>query len=129
MYFVYDRLPEIAYQLGVLSDVRFGGGRDEPNSIALFCAFDIPFVLTNSDLTKINKFILCITYIGILILTWLVTGGIFVHILYYMYNIFSSQYVNAEYLNYFIDSKTASVADHMRGWNISDLNTLSAFGL
>lgn len=34
-----------------------------------------------------------------------------------------------EYLNYFIDSKTASVADHMRGWNISDLNTLSVFGL
>ncbi len=72
LYITTGRLPALAYDTGVITDVRFGSVWDDPNGFGIFLLFLIPYsVLKFKGLKKI---FITIALIGMLALTWSLTA-------------------------------------------------------
>ena len=72
LYFSIGRLPALAYDTGILTDVRFGGPWDDPNGFSILLSFFIPYAYHKYKGLKRIIHVLILT--ASLILTWSLTG-------------------------------------------------------
>ena len=79
LFFLAKRLPALAYDTGVITDVRFGSVWDDPNGFGIFLAFLIPY--SYMKFKGIKRILICGALIGMLALTWSLTAFLAVSIL------------------------------------------------
>lgn len=145
LYIVFGRLPALGYDLGSLTDVRFGGPIDDPNGFSVLLAFFIPYAVYKY---KGKKRIFYTSILSVfIILTWSLTG-IFAFfcalltwalirlchaksitiekVLFTIFCIFAGIvflifFYNIFYdkISYFIETKLGSIAGHLAGFDIS----------
>lgn len=152
LYFGTGRLPALAYDTGVFTDVRFGGAWDDPNGFAVLLSLLIPFVFLR--FSGVKRFILTLILLGFLLITWSLTGlfafcgcllcvvaynliirakpvksaylwGFLVFVLLVIAGmlIFEKQIVD------FILTKKESIMQHLAGWNLDGVPLLTYFGI
>ena len=72
LYYAIGRLPALAYDTGVITDVRYGSVWDDPNGFGIFLLFLIPYSFLKFKGMK--KIIIVTILVGLLVLTWSLTA-------------------------------------------------------
>ena len=102
LYFSIGRLPALAYDTGILTDVRFGGPWDDPNGFSILLSFFIPYAYHKyKGLKRIILAVAC--FVCLIVLLALIVIAV----------LFKSQ------IAIFIDSKSGSIAGHLQGFQIN----------
>lgn len=72
LYLATDRLPALAYDTGVFTDVRFGGPWDDPNGFSVLLLFLIPYAFLK--FRSVKRFFYVAVLVLCLAITWSLTG-------------------------------------------------------
>ena len=153
LYFLYGRLPALAWNTGNFSDVRFGGAWDSPNEFALLLFFYIYYFLFKYKGIK-RIFYLCVTGLMFL-LCWSGTAFIALALTFVLIGIirFNDKKIKNFYtllfslfliivpiilmehskisqaISFFVTRKQGSMNGHFSSWDLSDLNILNWIGI
>lgn len=154
LYFSTGRLPALAYQTGILSDVRFGGAIDDPNGFGILLSFFIPFVFIKHKGMK--RFILLTILLVFLLLTWSLTAifsfgaAVFLYLAYKFFKenrlntksvtvllvvfvliiTILALYLKSSFIKGFLERKSASIVQHMDGFiQLKNTEILTILGI
>ena len=151
LFFLTKRLPALAYDTGVITDVRFGSVWDDPNGFGIFLAFLIPY--SYMKFKGIKKIIITLILIGMLGLTWSLTAflavaaisvlGIIVSILkdtkrnivIYIITIaaiiigFFAALIKIDSIVTLFENKMGSITEHLESFRFNDFTVYQFIGI
>lgn len=150
LYLFTGRLPALAYDTGIITDVRFGGSLDDPNGFSIIIAFYIPYVY--KKFSGFKKWFHVFTLLIMLVLTWSVTGIVSFFVVWFIYRCYYSKHNGKKIWPYllcfviiisvgcavlfgtssgrtFINKKMGSALDHFKSYDFSNMTLKSFLGL
>lgn len=152
LFVVFKRLPALGYNTGVITDVRFGGAWDDPNSFSVLLAFFIPYVTMRYK--GLKRLVLLLTLSVFLIITWSLTGifaflGCLACIIFYNF-IITGRAMKIKYIVLFslsvllvvigcvifwekivlfLSNKQSSIEQHLDSWNLEGVSIYTFIGI